>query len=145
MVKNLPAMQETPLDQEDPLKKRIYSSPLPLQYSCLENFTDRGAWRAIVHGVTKHQTLSLSSLLHPFIHLFNKYSVSTKNAPGTVQGTRRQNTEQLAHQMHSEGLFSFIALCQGSCQNPPVCLLTIKLCVCQILLSEISDGSGFQC
>ena len=23
-----------------------------LQYSCLENFIDRGAWRAIVHGVT---------------------------------------------------------------------------------------------
>ena len=25
----------------------------PLQYSCLENSMDRGAWRAIVHGVTK--------------------------------------------------------------------------------------------
>ena len=28
----------------------------PLQYSCLENSTDRGAWRAIVHGVTKSRT-----------------------------------------------------------------------------------------
>ena len=28
----------------------------PLQYSCLENLTDRGAWRATVHGVTKSQT-----------------------------------------------------------------------------------------
>ena len=28
----------------------------PLQYSCLENPTDRGAWRAIVHGVTKSRT-----------------------------------------------------------------------------------------
>ena len=27
-----------------------------LQYSCLENSMDRGAWRAIVHGVTKSQT-----------------------------------------------------------------------------------------
>ena len=27
-----------------------------LQYSCLENFTDRGAWPATVHGVTKSQT-----------------------------------------------------------------------------------------
>ena len=26
----------------------------PLQYSCLENPMDRGAWRAIVHGVTKN-------------------------------------------------------------------------------------------
>ena len=25
----------------------------PLQYSCLENFNDRGAWWAAVHGVTK--------------------------------------------------------------------------------------------
>jgi len=29
----------------------------PLQYSCLENSMDRGAWRAIVHGVAKSQTL----------------------------------------------------------------------------------------
>ena len=28
----------------------------PLQYSCLENPTDRGAWRATVPGVTKRQT-----------------------------------------------------------------------------------------
>ena len=26
------------------------------QYSCLENFTDGGAWWATVHGVTKSQT-----------------------------------------------------------------------------------------
>ena len=25
----------------------------PLQYSCLENFMDRGAWRATAHGVAK--------------------------------------------------------------------------------------------
>ena len=28
----------------------------PLQYSCLENPKDRGAWQATVHGVTKSQT-----------------------------------------------------------------------------------------
>ena len=27
-----------------------------LQYSCLENTMDRGAWWATVHGVTKSQT-----------------------------------------------------------------------------------------
>ena len=27
----------------------------PLQYSCLGNPMDRGAWRATVHGVTKNQ------------------------------------------------------------------------------------------
>ena len=28
----------------------------PLQYSFLENFMDRGAWRAAVHGIAKSQT-----------------------------------------------------------------------------------------
>ena len=28
----------------------------PLQYSCLDNPMDRGAWRATVHGVAKSQT-----------------------------------------------------------------------------------------
>ena len=28
----------------------------PLQYSCLENSMDRGAWRATAHGVAKGQT-----------------------------------------------------------------------------------------
>ena len=28
----------------------------PLQYSCLENFMDRGAWWATVRGVTKSRT-----------------------------------------------------------------------------------------
>ena len=28
----------------------------PFQYSCLENFTDRGAWQATVHGVAKSWT-----------------------------------------------------------------------------------------
>ena len=39
----------------------------PLQYSCLENPVDRGAWLATVHGVTKSWTrlkqLSLSLML----------------------------------------------------------------------------------
>ena len=28
----------------------------PLQYSCLENPTDRGAWQATVHGIAKSRT-----------------------------------------------------------------------------------------
>ena len=40
----------------------------PLQYSCLENPMDRGAWQALVHGITKSQTLSN---LTPYFHLCN--------------------------------------------------------------------------
>ena len=35
----------------------------PLQYSCLENPMDRGAWRATVHGVPKSQ-MQLGALWH---------------------------------------------------------------------------------
>ena len=46
MVKNPPAVQET-IVQRSPGEWNGY----PLQYSCLKNFMDRGAWRATVHGV----------------------------------------------------------------------------------------------
>ena len=47
----------------------------PLQYSCLENPMDRGAWRATVHRVTKRQAqLSDSAYKH------------------TVQGVNNGNT-----------------------------------------------------
>ena len=36
----------------------------PLQYSCLENPRDRGAWWAIVHGAEKSRT-HLSTQHHP--------------------------------------------------------------------------------
>ena len=58
----------------------------PLQYSCLENPMDRGAWRATVHGVTKSQTrlkrhkhIELSNTWHSceFIY-FSKKMSSTK-------------------------------------------------------------------
>ena len=35
----------------------------PLQYSCLENSMDRGAWQAIFHGVSKRLT-GLSTHTH---------------------------------------------------------------------------------
>ena len=39
----------------------------PLQYSCLENPMDGGAWWAIVHGVAKSQT-QLSDFTFTFFH-----------------------------------------------------------------------------
>ena len=40
----------------------------PLQYSCLENPMDRGAWQAIVHGVAKNQTW-LKQLSMPILYI----------------------------------------------------------------------------
>ena len=56
MVKNLPAMQETrvqSLGREDPLEKGMAT---PLQYFCLENPMDSGAWHAAIQGVAKSRT-----------------------------------------------------------------------------------------
>ena len=39
----------------------------PLQYSCLENPMDRGAWRAIFHGVAKSRT-RLNDFTFTFFH-----------------------------------------------------------------------------
>ena len=55
-VKNLPAMWETwvqSLGQEDPLEKGMatHSSILAWRIPM-----DRGAWQAIVHGITKSRT-----------------------------------------------------------------------------------------
>ena len=44
------------LGQGDPLEKEMATAYNLLQYSCLRNPMDRGAWWAIVHGVTKSQT-----------------------------------------------------------------------------------------
>ena len=38
------------------------------QYSCLKNSTDRGAWWAIVHGVTKNWTRISNSHTHTCTH-----------------------------------------------------------------------------
>ena len=49
------------LSWEDPLEKEMAThSSIP----CLENPTDRGAWRATVHGVAKESTL-LTLLTEP--------------------------------------------------------------------------------
>ena len=55
-VKRLPAMQETwvqSLDQEDSPGE---GNGTPLQYSCLENPMDGGAWLATVHGISQSWT-----------------------------------------------------------------------------------------
>ena len=38
----------------------------PLQYSCLENPMDRGAWRSAIHGVTKSRTQLLKNIASIF-------------------------------------------------------------------------------
>ena len=39
----------------------------PLQYSCLENLMDRGAWQAIVHWIAKNRTQLRHTHTHTLI------------------------------------------------------------------------------
>ena len=70
-VKNPPAVSETQemqvqsLSQEDPLEKETWQ---PLQYFCLENPTDSGAWQATVHGVAESRTHLNHVSTHTCVH-----------------------------------------------------------------------------
>ena len=57
----------------------------PLQYSCLENPMDGGAWKAAVHGVAEGQT-RLSDFTFTFMHWRRKWQPSPLFLPGESQG-----------------------------------------------------------
>ena len=63
VVKNLSAMQETRAGMQETWAGSLgwEDSPggghgNPLQYSCLENSVDRGAWQGTVHGIAQSRT-----------------------------------------------------------------------------------------
>ena len=59
----------------------------PLQYSCLENPMDGGAWWAAVHGVAKSRTrLSDFTSLFTFMHWRRKWQPTLVFLPGEFQG-----------------------------------------------------------
>ena len=58
----------------------------PLQYSCLENPMDRGAWKAIVHAVTESQTWLKWLGTHKYFKIqfiFTKNVSRSTNFPNT--------------------------------------------------------------
>ena len=66
---------------------RLTDSGTPLQYSCLENPMDGGAWQAAVHGVAKSRTQ-----LNDFPFTFHFHALEKEMAthpvflPGESQG-----------------------------------------------------------
>ena len=60
-------------------------SGTPVQYPCLENPMDGGAWRAAVHGVAEGQT-RLSDFTFTFLHWRRKWQPTPVFLPGESQG-----------------------------------------------------------
>ena len=59
----------------------------PLQYSCLENPMDGGAWWAAVHEVAKSRTrLSVFTFTFHFMHWRRKWQPTPVFLPGESQG-----------------------------------------------------------
>ena len=56
MVKNLPVNAGDPGSIPGPGRSTGEENGYPLQYSCLENSMDRGAWQVVVHGVANSWT-----------------------------------------------------------------------------------------
>ena len=56
MVKNLPGRVGDPDSIPELGRSPGDGHGYPLQFSCLENSMDRGAWQATVHGATKSWT-----------------------------------------------------------------------------------------
>ena len=62
----------------------------PLQYSCLENSMDRGAWWATVHGVTQSQTGLKRLNTHTHTHTHSLFTSSRKSVRAVTLTAGRQ-------------------------------------------------------
>ena len=75
MVKNLPANAGDVSSIPGLGRSAGVGNADPLQYSCLGNPTDRGAWQVTVHGITKSwiQLRDISDISDSQIYLSDRY------------------------------------------------------------------------
>ena len=86
-------MIKGPSHQEDKKIINVYAhnrrgNGNPLQYSCLENHLDRGAWWATVHRVTQSWTRLKRLSMHACMHWRRKWQPTPVFLPGESQGQR---------------------------------------------------------
>ena len=93
-VQHLPVMQETRVRSLCPGRSPGEGNGHPLQYSCLENSMQRGAWWATVHGVaeswTRLSNFASSSLLQSLTGgSHSKESACNAGGLGSIPGSGR--------------------------------------------------------
>ena len=118
----------------------------PLQYSCLENPMDGGAWQAAVHGVAKSRT-RLSDFTFTFhFHALEKematyFSVHAWRIPGTGEpgGLPSMGSHRVGHDWRDSSSSSivrkFMAMLKCDPQEPRRQLVQTIYCFCFFLIS----------
>ena len=83
---------------------KLYFSDNPLQYSCLENPMDGGAWWATVHGVTESRTQHKQLRTHAHTMEENHCREETQGMLARVRGQAgRWKVEQIRAQTQRKG------------------------------------------
>ena len=115
-----------------------------LQYSCLENFMDRGAWQATVHGIAKSQ-MSMHAHTHTHTHTHTHSSLQKSegqlhNAP--LEAPEKPEAIQTATPLLSlssgrllHQTLDFVVCSQPSSKN--LILQSLPLCICFLLISVL--------
>ena len=93
----------------------------PLQYSCLENSMDRGAWWATIHGTRKEldtvEGLTLSLSLHSIVReKICKFSCTSQGRTfGTIWKSQRENMKIAHNPLAYSWQLSFSSVSFESC------------------------------
>ena len=107
----------------------------PLQYACLENPMDRGAWQITVHGVTKSQT----SLKQLSPHTGDFHMVSQQHKLGTSKLRLHIPLRSSCPSSQHRGCFSACL----SCQQLPSVWLTVTPTLGSPAPSQPDSSLGF--
>ena len=102
VVKNLPASSGEAVSDSGSGRPPRGGNGNSLQYSCLKNFMDRGAWLTAVHGVKSRTWLSTHSE-GLFLNAYTSYFQSSKIQPQKV----KQNT------IHNKIIYLLNGILQG--------------------------------
>ena len=82
----------------------------PLQYSCLENLMDRGAWKATVHRVTK----SRAQLKQLGIYIYSFILSHCPVSPFSLRVSISHDRSDLAHMHVHMTKYKFKRGCEGT-------------------------------